>query len=142
MEQLRRRTTQRGPRGLIGLFRQLRRADRQHSGELDYYELQGAFRALRYEISEPELQILFGYLDPEATGLADYFQLIGELRGKMNPLRRRLVGEIFSKLDTNGIGEVDIDIITKHFNPAGHPEVRSGMRSAQDVLGEFMETFE
>ena len=42
----------------------------------------------------------------------------------------------------NGDGVLDINDIKQRYNAQMHPEVKSGKRTEDEVLTEFMETFE
>ena len=48
----------------------------------------------------------------------------------------------FAKLDKNGSGVVDVDDIRDVYSTAKHPDVISGKKSSDQVLVEFLETFE
>lgn len=48
----------------------------------------------------------------------------------------------FKKLDKDGSGVVDINDIKGVYNGRNHPDVKAGRRTEEDVLGEFLETFE
>jgi hypothetical protein len=48
----------------------------------------------------------------------------------------------FKKIDKDGSGILDINDIKGVYNASRHPEVKSGKKSEDEVLGEFLETFE
>lgn len=60
----------------------------------------------------------------------------------MNERRRRLVNQAYDKLDADGSGIVDIDDIRMTYNADRHPDVRAGKRTAEEVLQEFLDTFD
>jgi Ca2+-binding EF-hand superfamily protein len=60
----------------------------------------------------------------------------------MNDKRRVYVAQAFKKLDRDGNGYVDINDITGVYSAKSHPEVKSGKKTEQQVLLEFLETFE
>jgi hypothetical protein len=45
-------------------------------------------------------------------------------------------------LDADKSGVVDISDIKSYYNARMHPEVRAGKKSEDEVLGEFLDTFE
>jgi hypothetical protein len=53
-----------------------------------------------------------------------------------------LVDRCFDKLDRNGDGVLRINDIKGVYSAKNHPDVRSGKRDEDDILGEFLETFE
>ncbi len=48
----------------------------------------------------------------------------------------------FAKLDRNGNGLIELSDIKDTYNARMHPDVKSGKRTEDDVLMEFLETFE
>lgn len=48
----------------------------------------------------------------------------------------------FKKLDKDGSGEIDLTDIKGVFNAKKHPDVLSGKTTEDEVLGEFLDTFE
>ena len=60
----------------------------------------------------------------------------------MNDYRGSLVLKAFAKLDRNGSGSVDIEDIRGVYNASKHPAVVDGRKTSDQVLGEFLETFE
>jgi hypothetical protein len=60
----------------------------------------------------------------------------------MNEFRTNLVRQAFRKLDRDGSGVVEVDDIRGVYSAKNHPDVRSGKKSEEDVLCDFLETFE
>lgn len=60
----------------------------------------------------------------------------------MNQFRRELVMRCFKKLDRDGSGVVDIRDIQGVYNAKCHPEVKAGRKTEDEVLAEFLDTFE
>jgi len=60
----------------------------------------------------------------------------------MNDYRRDMVERVFIILDRTGTGLVSLSDLKHAFNPKKHPDVIQGRKSADQVLMEFMETFE
>lgn len=48
----------------------------------------------------------------------------------------------FDKLDKNGNGIIEIDDIKGVYNAKFHPEVKAGKKTEDEVLYEFLDTFE
>ena len=62
--------------------------------------------------------------------------------GEMNNYRKDLVKRAFNKLDRNGNGVVEIDDIKSFYNAKFHPDVKTGRKTEDEVLAEFIDTFE
>ena len=60
----------------------------------------------------------------------------------MNDFWRGLAWQAFCILDKNGSGEIDKAEISSTYNALMHPDVRAGKRSEDEVLTEFLDTFE
>lgn len=60
----------------------------------------------------------------------------------MNHFRKNLVYQAFDILDKNKNGSVEIDDVKSYYNAKQHPEVKQGKKSEDQVLMEFLDTFE
>jgi calcyphosin len=60
----------------------------------------------------------------------------------MNAFRKGLVSNIFNRLDRDSDGIVRVNDIKGVYSAKKHPDVVSGKRTEDEVLGEFLETFE
>ncbi len=60
----------------------------------------------------------------------------------MNSFRKKIVQAAFQKIDKDGSGILDLNDIKGVYNARNHPEVRSGKKTEDEILGEFLETFE
>ena len=60
----------------------------------------------------------------------------------MNPFRKALVKRAFDKLDDNKNGIIELDDIKRFYNAKLHPDVKAGKKTEDEVLGEFIDTFE
>jgi hypothetical protein len=56
--------------------------------------------------------------------------------------RRRLVAMAFNILDKDGSGEIDPDDIIGVYDASKHPDVISGKRTPDEILREFLDTFD
>lgn len=142
LEKLRQKLSARGGRGILGLARQFKIMDDDNSKQLNLPEFSKAMRDFRVELSEREIQLLFNYVDRNRSGEVDYDEFLRAVRGPMNSFRVALVNRAFDKLDADRSGLIDITDIRQFYNAKGHPDVRSGRKSEDEVLGEFLETFE
>ena len=132
----------RGARGIIGLARVFKIMDDDNSHELDFPEFRKAVRDFRLEIPEEDVRTVFNAIDRNRSGAIDYDEFLRAIRGPMNDFRRNLVARAFAKLDADGSGILELSDIKKFYNAKGHPDVKAGRKQEEDVLGEFLDTFE
>lgn len=142
LDRIQEKLATRGARGIIGLARSFKIMDDDNSHELDFPEFRKAIRDFRLDIPEDDVRTVFNIIDRNRSGTIDYDEFLRAVRGPMNDFRRRLVGRAFAKLDADGSGVLDITDIKKFYNAKGHPDVKAGRRIEEDVLGEFLDTFE
>ena len=60
----------------------------------------------------------------------------------MNDERLNIVKNVFSKLDINGRGNININELKQKFNPSGHPEAYSKNNSKEEIYEEFLNNLE
>lgn len=142
MERLRTKLASRGARGIIGLAKQFKIMDDNHSMSLDKYEFNKAMQDYMLGFSEGEIGRLFAYFDYDRSGLVEYDEFLRTVRGPMNPARKAVVNKAFACLDKDNNGFVDINDVRGTYNASKHPDVQAGKKTEQQVLGEFLETFE
>jgi Ca2+-binding EF-hand superfamily protein len=132
----------RGARGVLGMQRIFKVMDDNSSGTLDIQEFWKANCDFRIPISAEECRKLFDLFDLNGDGEIDYNELMRNVVGEMNPIRKDFVKKAFNKLDKDGSGIIDIRDITGVYNAKSHPDVKSGKKTEQEVLAEFLDTFE
>jgi Ca2+-binding EF-hand superfamily protein len=109
---------------------------------LDKYEFSKAMADYMLGFTEGEIQTLFAYMDFDRSGLVEYDEFIRAIRGPMNQNRKRIVAKAFAILDKDGGGFIDINDIRGVYTADKHPDVISGKKTEQQILQEFLETFE
>lgn len=60
----------------------------------------------------------------------------------MNPARKKIVALCFKKLDKDNNGWVDINDVKGVYNAKKHPDVIAGKKTEDQILQEFLQTFE
>jgi Ca2+-binding EF-hand superfamily protein len=93
-------------------------------------------------MSPEEARTLFDLFDTNGDGSIDYNELMRNVVGEMNTFRKALVRRAFEKIDRNGNGIIELDDIKGVYNAKFHPEVKSGKKTEDEVLSEFLDTFE
>ena len=142
LDKLRTKLASRGARGIIGLGKQFRIFDDNHSMSLDKYEFTKAMQDYMLGFSDQEIATLFKAFDLDKSGFIEYDEFLRVIRGPMNANRKQWVAKAFAKLDRDGNGYVDINDITGVYTAKTHPDVVSGKKTEQQILLEFLETFE
>lgn len=142
LEKLRAILKQRGARGLIGLRRVFKISDDNNSMSLDFQEFSGALQDYRVNLTGEERQGLFAYFDRNEDFTVNYDEFLRTVVGEMNGFRRGLVEQAYDKLDRDGSGLVDVKDITGVYDASKHPEVIQGKKSEEEILYDFLDTFE
>ena len=67
---------------------------------------------------------------------------IQQVRGEMNAARVALCKKAYAIMDTDKSGQLDLNDIRQTYNAKQHPDVKSGKKQEDEVLAEFLDTFE
>lgn len=116
--------------------------DDDNSGYLDMNEFNKAMRDYRVSVTPDEARKLFQAFDINGDGNISYDEFLRGVIGEMNQVRKNLVKRAFDKLDKNGNGIVELDDIRGVYNAKNHPDVKLGKKTEDEVLTEFLDTFE
>lgn len=114
--------------------------DRSH--DLDIYEFRKALKDFRIPIQERDIDRLFNVFDRDRSGRIDYDEFLRGVRGEMNHFRRNICEKAFKIMDKDKSGVLNLEDIKGVYNAKKHPDVIQGKRTEDDVLGEFLDTFE
>ena len=116
--------------------------DDNHSMSLDKFEFSKAMQDYMLGFSEGEIAKLFNHFDYDRSGLIEYDEFLRTIRGPMSAARKRIVMQAYSALDKDGSGVIDINDIRGVYTADRHPDVLAGKKTEQQILQEFLETFE
>ena len=130
--------------------------DDDNSGFLNLQEFTKVLKDLRLDFGSQEVKRLFDLFDTNKNGSVDYDEFLRGVRGPMSNTRVNVVKLAFKRLDADGSGIVNIDdirgniILFQHqanyfkgrYSAKNHPDVRSGRKSEDEILAEFLDTFE
>lgn len=142
LELFRSKLAARGARGLMGLQRQFKIADDDNSKDLDIYEFKKAIRDFRVGLNERDSERLFRIFDRDGSGKIDYEEFLRGVRGEMNQFRVNLCKRAFTIMDKDRSGVLNLDDIRQTYNAKQHPDVKAGKKTEDDILLEFLDTFE
>ena len=132
----------RGARGPIGMQRVFKVMDDNSSGTLDIQEFWKALCDFRLPVSPEECRKLFDLFDLNQDGEISYDELMRAVAGEMSPIRKAFVAKAFQKIDKDNSGILDIKDIRDTYNAKHHPDVKAGKKTEEEVLAEFLDTFE
>ena len=133
---------QRGPRGLMALKRTFMLLDENSDKKISFAEFEKMFKRYRFNLSEIEMNNLFNYFDKDKSGFIDYSEFLNGINGELNEFRKNILKQVFEKLDKNETGFITVKILRDNYEPKGHPLVRQGKRSEDEILGEFIDILE
>jgi len=91
---------------------------------------------------EDDLKRLFASFDVNGDGTVNFDEFMRTVHGEMNEFRKELVRSAFKKFDADGSGLVDMHDLRSYYNAREHPDVRKGKKTEDDVLMEFLDTFD
>ena len=106
------------------------------------YEFKKAVKDFRVEIGESDSERLFKVFDRDGSGAIDYDEFLRGVRGEMNEFRKGLCKKAFAIMDKDKSGILNIDDIKQVYNAKMHPDVKAGKKTEDEILGEFLDTFE
>ena len=132
----------RGARGIIGLQRQFKIMDDDNSKSLNKYEFGKAMNDFMLGFNQGQVNALFDYFDVDSNGTISYDEFLRSIRGPMNMARKKMVAQAYKKLDKDGNGWIDINDVRGVYKADKHPDVKSGKKTEDQILQEFLETFE
>jgi Ca2+-binding EF-hand superfamily protein len=132
----------RGARGILGLRRIFKIMDDDNSGYLDQSEFNKALKDYRVNVTPDEGRKLFRIFDVNGDGSISYDEFLRMVIGEMNQPRKNLVKRAFDKIDRNRNGIVELDDLKGVYNAKNHPDVKLGKKTEEEVLSEFLDTFE
>ena len=132
----------RGARGIFGMKRVFKIMDDNNNGTLEVQEFWKAVKDFRINLNQDEARHLFDLFDRNGDGTVDYDEILRAVAGDMNKFRVALVRKAFQILDKNGNGVVELDDIKGVYNGKQHPDVKAGKKTEDEVLSEFIDTFE
>ena len=133
---------QRGPRGLMALKRTFMLLDENSDKKISFSEFEKMFKRYRFNLSQTEINNLFNYFDTDKSGYIDYSEFLKGISGEMNQFRKDILKQVFQKLDKNEEGFITVKTLRDSYDPKGHPLVRQGKRSEDEILGEFIDILE
>ncbi|MCQ2816671.1 MAG: EF-hand domain-containing protein, partial [archaeon] len=116
--------------------------DDDNSHYVDFEEFKKACKDFRFDLTNEEMEIAFDAFDRDGSGRLEYDDFLRTIVGPMNEFRQGLVEQAFNIMDRDKSGQIDINDIKGVYNAQKHPDVINGKKTEDEVLLEFLETFE
>ena len=142
LNKIRETLASKGIKEVCSIARYFRIVDENNTQTIDYKEFKKCCEQFKLNLTEDEVKTAFISFDRDNTGEIDYDEFLRTIRGDMNDFRKNLVYQVFNKLDLNGNGEISFDELQAKYSAKSHPEVLSGKKKEEEVLKEFMDTFQ
>jgi hypothetical protein len=89
-----------------------------------------------------EMVRLCNIFDQNGDGVIDYDEFLYGIRGEMNQFRKDICMKAFKVMDKDRSGVIDISDIKGVYNAKKHPDVIAGKKTEDEVLIEFLDTFD
>mmetsp|Transcript_73505 Transcript_73505/g.209178 ORF Transcript_73505/g.209178 Transcript_73505/m.209178 type:complete len:564 (+) Transcript_73505:74-1765(+) len=142
LTQLRTSLKKHGAKGIVGLGRKFRIIDDDGSGHLSKSEFQKAVKEHVLDWTDQEFSLVFDHFDADHGGSISYDEFLVGVRGELNERRKQLVLLAFKCLDKTGNNLIELDDIMDAYTADKHPDVIAGRKTKNQVLREFLDTFD
>jgi Ca2+-binding EF-hand superfamily protein len=142
IQHIRDRIAARGARGISGIGKKFKIADDDRSGQLDKMEFKKAMHDFRIGLNQRQVGKAFEIFDRDGSGEISYDEFLRSIRGKMNPTRAAIAKQAYAIMDSDKSGQLDINDIRQTYNAKQHPDVKAGKKTEDEILAEFLDTFE
>jgi Ca2+-binding EF-hand superfamily protein len=131
-----------GAKGIFGLQRKFKIMDDDGSRALSPDEFSKALGEAALSWTPEQHRALFAHFDRDGSGGISFEEFLGAVRGGLSARRKQLVLMAFEVLDADKNGTIEAADIAAKYSAARHPDVLSGRRGEQEVLREFLDTFD
>ena len=116
--------------------------DENGDKKIAFNEFEKMFKRYRFNLSQEEINNLFNYFDKDGSGFIDYAEFVNGIVGELNQFRKDVLKQVFEKLDKDETGFITVGQLRNEYNPKGHPLVRQGKRTEDEILGDFIDILE
>lgn len=131
-----------GVSSLKSFATQFKLLDTEKDGTVNRQELEWGFtkflRGFGLQLSDRELDALFGVFDVDSDGRITYDEFVHGIRGGMNDTRVAFVKQAFNIIDTDGSGTLTVTEIASRYDVSKHPQVLAGKMTPVDAIKNFM----
>ncbi|KAH8863128.1 Calcyphosin-like protein isoform 1 [Schistosoma japonicum] len=142
IEKLRYQCLARGASGIAGIGRQFRVIDDDGNKKLDFKEFSKGCRDFGVDLSKEEIKEIFDEIDTDQSGFIDFDEFLMSLRPPMSKCRVDILNKAFLKLDKTKDGTITIEDLKGVYNVKHHPKYINGEKTEDEILVEFLKTFQ
>ncbi|KAG8192098.1 hypothetical protein JTE90_005395 [Oedothorax gibbosus] len=142
VEKLRGVCRSRGANGIIGLSRAFRLMDDNRDKKLDLEEMRLGLQEYGAALDGDETAQLFAELDKDGSGTVSFEEFLKAVRPPLSDDRLAIIDRAFAKMDQTGDGCVTLEDIKGVYNAKEHPDVQDGKKGEDEVLLEFLGSFD
>lgn len=128
--------------GLISLRRVFNIIDQDKNGQISIAEFSSIMREFKIELSREQINLIFKIFDLNKDGTLSYDEFLAGVRGRMNEIRIDAVNSAFDRLDKDNQGFIELQDLVSRYQASQHPAVVDGRKTEEQVLAEFLDTFE
>lgn len=130
----------RGASGLISFFRAFIIQDYEKSGKIDSATFQKLLKEFRISVPETDFDFLYNFLDENSDGL-EYKKFLNLVKQPLSGNRKELVVKAYGKLQQE-CENVTNSAVEQGFCAVGHPDIKLGKKKQEEVLNEFINSFD
>ena len=94
------------------------------------------------ELTPTEARLAFAHFDVDGSGSVSFEEFVQGMRDPLTPRRLALVHQAFKQIDKDGNGVLEPADVVGAYDASKHPEVIAGRMTPDQVLQEFLETFD
>ncbi|XP_018645771.1 calcyphosine/tpp, putative [Schistosoma mansoni] len=142
IEKLRYQCLLRGASGIAGIGRQFRIIDDDGNKKLDFKEFSKGCKDFGVDLSKEEVKEIFDEIDTDQSGFIDFDEFLISLRPPMSKCRLDVLNKAFLKMDKTKDGAITIEDLKGVYNVKNHPKFINGEKTEDEILVEFLKTFQ
>ena len=116
--------------------------DENSDKRISFTEFEKMFKRYRFNLTQNGINNLFNYFDKDKSGFIDYSEFLNGIVGELSDFRKNVLKQVFQKLDKEEKGCITVKQLREAYDPRGNPLVRQGKRSAEEILGDFIDILE
>lgn len=131
-----------GIRGIINLGKRFRALDGAGNGAMTVAEFKKGLEDAKVPIDPAEIRQVFQHYDKDGTGAITYDGFMDALRGEISERRIGLIKAAFNLLDKEGSGVIAPQKLMGMYRASEHPAVTERTKTSEEIMVEFLETFE